>query len=120
MSNNPPFMGARYEAAHDLSEILDDQIRPEQFRPFIPYTLVCVASKMSLDVQAGSTNIGTPLWQYTLNGTDAQKLPIRRRRRRLRLHSDARGTVRDRGCARGHPDPPRGDAGHQAGCEILA
>ena len=72
MSNNPPYMGARYEAAHDLSEILDDQMRPEQFRPFIPYTLVCDASKMNLDVQAASTTIGTPLWQYTPNGTDAQ------------------------------------------------
>jgi hypothetical protein len=72
MSHNPPFMGARYAAAHDLSEILDAQIRPEQFRPFIPYTLVCVASKMCLDVQAASTTIGTPLWQFSPNGTDAQ------------------------------------------------
>jgi phospholipase C len=72
MSKNPPFMGARYAAAHDLSEILDAQIRPEQFRPFIPYTLVCVASKMCLDVQAASTTIGTPLWQFSPNGTDAQ------------------------------------------------
>ena len=72
MSNNPPYMGARYEAAHDLSEILDDQLRPEQFRPFIPYTLVCVASKMNLDVQSASSSIGTPLWQYMPNGTDAQ------------------------------------------------
>jgi hypothetical protein len=47
-------------------------LRPEQFRPFIPYTLVCVASKMNLDVQAASSSIGTPLWQYTPNGTDAQ------------------------------------------------
>ena len=72
MSNSPPFMGARYAAAHDLSEILDAQIRPEQFLPFIPYTLVCVASKMCLDVQAASTTIGTPLWQFSPNGTDAQ------------------------------------------------
>jgi Ricin-type beta-trefoil lectin domain-like len=72
MSSNPPFMGARYAAAHDLSEILDGQIRPEQFRPFIPYTLVCVASGMCLDVQAAGTAIGTPLWQFSPNGTDAQ------------------------------------------------
>ncbi len=73
MSDNPPYMGARYEAAHDLSEILDDQLRPEQFRPFIPYTLVCVASQMNLDVQAASTAIGAALWQYTPNAIeDAQ------------------------------------------------
>ena len=72
MSKDPPYMGARYAAAHDLSEILNDQMRPEQFRPFIPYTLVCVASRMNLDVQGASTRIGTPLWQYTPNGTDAQ------------------------------------------------
>jgi hypothetical protein len=72
MSNNPPFMGARYAAAHDLSEILESRIRPEQFRPFIPYTLTYVASKMCLDVRGGSTAIGTELWQFSPNGTDAQ------------------------------------------------
>jgi phospholipase C len=73
MSNDPPYMGARYAAAHDLSEILDATIRPEQFRPFIPYNLTYVASKMCLDVQAASTAAGAPLWQYTPNGTDAQE-----------------------------------------------
>src|SRR5262249_38189537 len=72
MSSNPPFMGARYAAAHDLSEILETQIWPEQFRPFIPYTLTCVASKMCLDVQGASTAIGAELWQFSPNGTDAQ------------------------------------------------
>ena len=72
MSNNPPFMGARYAAAHDLSEILQTQIRPDQFRPFIPYTLVYAASKMCLDVQSASTAVGTVLWQFSPNGTDAQ------------------------------------------------
>jgi hypothetical protein len=72
MSDNPPFMGPRYAAAHDLSEILETHIRQEQFRPFIPYTLVYVASKMCLDVQGASTAIGTELWQFSPNGTDAQ------------------------------------------------
>jgi phospholipase C len=72
MSDNPPYMGARYEAAHDLSEILDDHMRPDRFRPFIPYTLVCVASHMNLDVQAASTAIGTALWQASPVVTDAQ------------------------------------------------
>jgi len=72
LSNDPPYLGARYAAAHDLSEILDAQIRPDQFRPFIPYTLVCVASGMCLDVPGASVTIGTDLWQYSPNGTDAQ------------------------------------------------
>jgi phospholipase C len=73
MSSNPPFIGARYAAAHDLSEVLDDQLRPERFRPFIPYTLMCDSSTMRLDVQYASTAIGTPLWQYSPNETEAQK-----------------------------------------------
>jgi hypothetical protein len=72
MSKNPPYMGARYAAAHDLSEILEAQLRPEQFRPFIPYTLAYVGSKMCLDVPSASTAIGTELWQFSPNGTDAQ------------------------------------------------
>ena len=72
MSSNPPYMGGRYAAAHDLSEILDAQIRHEQFRPFIPYNLVCIASEMRLDVQGGSMNIGTPLRQFSPNISEAQ------------------------------------------------
>ena len=65
MGVKPPFMGARYAAAHDLSEILETQIRPGPFRPFIPYTLVCGASNLGLDVQNGSLSIGAPLVQLT-------------------------------------------------------
>jgi hypothetical protein len=72
LSNNYPYLGARYAAAHDLSEILESEIRAEQFRPFIPYTLVYSASKMCLDVQGGSRAVGGAVWQYTPNGTDAQ------------------------------------------------
>jgi len=73
LTNNYPFLGARYAAAHDLSEVLDDQIHTPQFRPFIPYILVCGASKMCLDVRGASTAIGGLVWQYMPNGTDAQK-----------------------------------------------
>lgn len=72
MGSNPPYMGARYGAAHDLSEILESQIRPGQFRPFIPYTLVCEASAMCLDVQNASIAAGAPLCQFSPNGTDTQ------------------------------------------------
>jgi hypothetical protein len=73
MSSNPPYLGARYAAAHDLSEVLGAQLRPERFRPFIPYTLVYAASAMRLDVQNASTATGTPLWQFSPNDTEAQK-----------------------------------------------
>jgi phospholipase C len=76
MSNNPPYMGARYAAAHDLSEILESQIRPGPFRPFIPYTLVYAASKMCLDLPGGSLSAGASLWQFSPNGTDAQKFRL--------------------------------------------
>jgi phospholipase C len=72
LSNNYPYLGARYAAARDLSEVLEGEIRPGQFRPFIPYTLVYGASKMCLDVQGGSMAVGDAVWQYTPNGTDAQ------------------------------------------------
>jgi phospholipase C len=72
LSDHPPHLGARYAAAHDLSEVLDAQLRPGQFRPFIPYNLTR-ASGMRLDVQYAGTAIGTPLWQYPPNETEAQR-----------------------------------------------
>jgi hypothetical protein len=72
LDHNYPYLGARYAAAHDLSEVLDHKIRHEQFRPFIPYTLVYDTSKMCLDIQGGSMAVGAAVWQYTPNGTDAQ------------------------------------------------
>ena len=72
MGKKPPYMGAMYGAANDLSEVLESEIRPNQFRPFIPYTCVRDASKLCLDVQWGSMAVGAPLWQYSPNGSDAQ------------------------------------------------
>ena len=71
MSDNPPYMGARYAAAHDLSEVLETQMQPGPFRPFIPYTLVYGVSKMCLAVQNGSMAIGAALVQASPNGRDA-------------------------------------------------
>ena len=70
MSSNPPYMGDRYAAAHDLSEILDSQFRPGPFRPFIPYTLVYAASKMCLGVQNASSLAGAPMVQVSPNSND--------------------------------------------------
>ena len=52
MSNKPPFMGARYAAAHDLSQLLGTELRSSQFLPFIPHSLVY--GKLSLTIQEGS------------------------------------------------------------------
>lgn len=70
LSDHPPYMGARYAAAHDLSEILERQIRPGSFRPFIPYTLIYGASNMGLNVQNSSLSAGAPLCQLAPNATD--------------------------------------------------
>ena len=59
MSKNPPYMGARYSAAHDLSEVLGNEPRPSQFLPFIPYNLTWAG--VNLTVQGASTAAGAPL-----------------------------------------------------------
>jgi phospholipase C len=52
MSQHPPYMGARYAAAHDLSEVLstEKQENTGPFLPFVPYTLEYENTKMNLDV----------------------------------------------------------------------
>jgi phospholipase C len=73
LSNNPPYLGARYAAANDLSAVIGSEPRPSQFLPFIPYNLVYGASQKRLDVQGASVAPGTPLWQYDPNDTGAQQ-----------------------------------------------
>jgi phospholipase C len=55
LSQNPPYMGARYAAAHDLSEVLSAEIEKstDQFLPFVPYTLDYENMKKNLDVPGG-------------------------------------------------------------------
>jgi Ricin-type beta-trefoil lectin domain-like len=71
---NNPFGYGRYpHLKSDHRNILRfNQIPGAVFRLFIPYTLVCGASKMCLDVQSASLDVGAPLWQCSPNGTDAQ------------------------------------------------
>ena len=73
MSENPPYMGARYAAANDLSAVLGNELRQSQFLPFIPYNVVYGASQKRLDVRGASTAPGTFLWQYNPNDTIAQQ-----------------------------------------------
>ena len=73
LSKNPPYMSARFAAARDLSLVVGNQLRPDQFRPFIPYNLVYGASQKRLDVHGGSSTPGTILWQFDPNTTPAQQ-----------------------------------------------
>jgi phospholipase C len=73
LSTNPPYLGARYAEAHDLSAVLLPAAHTSQFLPFIPYTLTCIASGKRLDVQGASTAPGALLWQYDANDTEAQQ-----------------------------------------------
>jgi len=72
MSDYPPYMGARYAAAQDLSQVMENTMRQTQFLPFIRYNILFNASQKSLDVEGASTAPGTKLWQYDVNNTIAQ------------------------------------------------
>ena len=71
-----PYLGPRFAAAHDLSSVIDAEMRPGPFRPFIPYNLTYIASKMCLDLQYGNATPGTILWQYDPNNTPAQQFRL--------------------------------------------
>jgi phospholipase C len=69
LSVAPPYMGARYAAASDLSEVMTDVLRQPQFLPFIRYNLQYAASQLLMGVDPAA---GTPLWQFPANGTVGQ------------------------------------------------
>jgi phospholipase C len=60
LSQNPPYLGARYAAAHDLSEVLSAAMEnsPDQFLPFVPYTLDYENMKKNLDVPLSGSDQG--------------------------------------------------------------
>jgi hypothetical protein len=72
LSNNPPYMGARYAAAADLSTVLGTSLRQPQFLPFIRYRLQFAQSQLMLDVEGANPARGVSLWQFAANGTVAQ------------------------------------------------
>jgi phospholipase C len=72
MSQKPPYMGARYAAANDLSAVLGSTLPQPQFLPFIRYNLMFNGSQRVLDVPGGSPTPGALLWQWDKNGTPAQ------------------------------------------------
>ena len=72
LTNNPPYMGGRFAAAHDLSEVLGNQLRQPQFLPFIRYNLQYVQSQMLLSVYRANPAPGTRLLQLPADATIAQ------------------------------------------------
>ncbi len=73
LSPDMPPMGARYEAANDLSSIIGSQARLD-LRPFIPYTFAFAPSGLNLEVNGGAATPGLTLWQTAAApNSDAQK-----------------------------------------------
>jgi hypothetical protein len=63
LSKNPPYMGARYAAAKDLSAVIGTRLRKPQFLPFIRYRFQFIASEMMLEVKGASAARGAVLEQ---------------------------------------------------------
>ena len=70
LPSNPPYLGARFAAAHDLSEVLGASLRTPQFLPFIRYRLQFVSSKLMLAGNVASRAPGTALVQSPEDGND--------------------------------------------------
>jgi hypothetical protein len=73
MSKNPPYMGARYAAANDLTAVLTNSPRKSQFLPFVKYNLTYNASEMMMNVEGGKPLPGPMTGRFTFTGTDEQK-----------------------------------------------
>jgi hypothetical protein len=64
LSDRPPYMGARYAAAQDLSAVVGTEAHRPQFLPFINYRLRFVASQLMLDaIVVTDPEPGAVLWQ---------------------------------------------------------
>jgi hypothetical protein len=63
----PPYLGARFAAAHDLSTIMTATPHLPAFRPYIPYTLVYAKTTTALEVPDGNVSAGALLWLNTPN-----------------------------------------------------
>lgn len=72
MSKNPPYLGARYAAANDLSTVVGNVKRQTQFLPFLRYNFRYRTSQQMLAVKDASPAPGAALWQLPVDGTSAQ------------------------------------------------
>ncbi|MEP7161754.1 MAG: alkaline phosphatase family protein [Dermatophilaceae bacterium] len=73
LSANPPYLGARYAAANDLSAVLSAQRQQHQFRPFIPHHLQFVATQTTLGPKDGISSAKAAVWQVASDGTPGQE-----------------------------------------------
>jgi Phosphoesterase family len=74
MSTDPPYLGARYAQANDLSVVLAAKPVQVQFRPFIRYNFAFNATQTILGVKDADPAPGAPLWQLAADGTPSQDL----------------------------------------------
>ncbi len=72
MSANPPYLGARYAAANDLSEVVGNTKRQSQFLPFLRYNFQFGASQQLLSVKDANPAPGAAVWQLPADGSAAQ------------------------------------------------
>ena len=72
MSKNPPYMGARYAAANDLSVVMSQFLRKPLFLPFVRYNMVYVPGGMRLNIEGGNAN-GAVMGRFNANETEAQQ-----------------------------------------------
>jgi phospholipase C len=73
MSTNPPYLGARYAAANDLSAVISPTLQQHQFRPFIPYHFVFGATQTTLGPKDGVSAQGAAVWQLASDGSAGQE-----------------------------------------------
>ena len=79
LSENPPYMGARFAAAHDLSEVIGNELRQPQFLPFIRYRLQFVRSQMLLAVSQANRAPGAELVQSSKDDSSRRISPLKMR-----------------------------------------
>ncbi|MFJ9179323.1 alkaline phosphatase family protein [Streptomyces sp. NPDC102360] len=73
LSANPPYLGARYAAANDLSAVLGTQRQKHQFRPFIPHHFQFGATQTTLGPKDGISAAKASVWQLASDGTAGQE-----------------------------------------------
>jgi phospholipase C len=69
---NPPYMGARYAAANDLSSVIRTQLSAPQFLPYLRYRLQFSQSQTMLDAGVANAAPKTALRHIQANGTTVQ------------------------------------------------
>ena len=104
LSPDPPYLGARYAAANDLSAVLGTQRQQQQFRPFIPYHVQFAATQTTIGPKDGVVAGRTEVWQLASDGSPAQEFSfeqsgdavyIRSRASNLYLTADGPGVIED-------------------------